>query len=80
MEVGVRGLRNRTGEVIAAVESGRRVTLTVHGNAVADIVPHGRRVQWLAGEQLNRELEDRAADAELAGELDALAGETLDQL
>lgn len=66
--------------MIAAVEAGERVTLTVHGNAVADIVPHGRRAQWLAGKQLAIELEDRAADAELADELDMLAGATLEQL
>lgn len=32
----VRELRNRTAEVISAVESGERVTLSVHGSAVAE--------------------------------------------
>lgn len=80
MEIGVRALRNRTAEVIAAVESGERVTLTVRGNAIADIVPHGRRAQWLSGEHLASELAARAADPELAGELARLAGQTLDEL
>jgi hypothetical protein len=31
MEIGVRDLRNRTGQVIDAVRAGERVTLTVHG-------------------------------------------------
>jgi prevent-host-death family protein len=80
MEIGVRELRNRTTEVISAVESGQRVTLTVRGNPVADIVPHGRRSRWLAGEALRRELEDRSADPELGHVLDELVGQTLDQL
>jgi prevent-host-death family protein len=80
MKVGVRDLRNRTTEVIAAVESGERVTLTVRGNPVADIVPHGQRTRWLSGEALRRELTDRAADPEMADDLAALAGQTLDEL
>lgn len=80
MEIGVRALRNRTAEVIAAVKSGERVTLTVRGNAIADIVPHGRRAQWLSGEHLAGELATRAADPELADELADLAGQTLDEL
>lgn len=80
MEIGVRALRNRTAEVIAAVESGERVTLTVRGAPVADIVPHGRRTRWLSGQALERELADRAADPALADDLAELAGHTLDEL
>lgn len=80
MEIGVRVLRNQTAKVIAAVESGERVTLTVRGNPVADIVPHGNRTRWLSGDALGRELADRAADPALADDLAMLAGETLDEL
>lgn len=80
MEIGVRELRNRTAEVIAAVQTGQRVTLSVHGSPVADIVPHARRTPWLAGATLRAELQGRAADAALAAELDALTGHTLDEL
>lgn len=80
MDVGVRELRNRTAEVVAAVEAGERVTLTVRGAAVADIVPHGRRSPWLDGAWLETELKAGAADPALADELDALAGQTLDEL
>ncbi len=80
VRIGVRDLRNRTSDVIAAVESGDRVTLTVRGNAVADIVPHGRRAHWLSGERLAAELAGRAADPQLTGELEALAGQTLTDL
>lgn len=80
MEIGVRDLRNRTAQVIDAVRAGERVTLTVHGEPVADIVPHGPRARWLAGPLLREQLRDRAADPGLQGELDALAGQTLDEL
>ncbi len=80
MEVGVRELRNHTADVIAAVESGERVTLTVRGDPVADIVPHGRRTRWLDGGRLGSELTERAADPALADDLAALAGQTIDEL
>lgn len=80
MEVGVRDLRNRTSQVVDAVRAGERVTLTVHGEPVADIVPHRRRARWLSGELLRDELAERSADARLTGELDELAGQTLGDL
>lgn len=80
MEIGVRDLRNRTGQVVDAVRAGERVTLTVHGEPVADIVAHGRRSRWLTGAQLREQLQTRAADPGLTSELDELAGQTLDEL
>ena len=60
MDVSVRELRNDTARVIAAVEAGTPVTLTVHGRPVADIVPRqGRR--------------ERRPSAVVYGELDELA-------
>jgi prevent-host-death family protein len=80
MEIGVRDLRNRTARVIDAVKAGERVVLTVNGDPLADIVPHGQRARWLSGEQLREQLNDRAADPALKEELDQLAGQTLDEL
>ncbi|MGH3181454.1 MAG: type II toxin-antitoxin system Phd/YefM family antitoxin [Gemmatimonadales bacterium] len=80
MEVGVRELRNRTSQVIDAVRAGERVILTVHGEAIADIVPHGRRTRWLSGDQFRRELAQRAADPALRHDLDVLAGQTLGEI
>jgi prevent-host-death family protein len=80
MDIGVRDLRNQTSQVISAVRAGERVTLTVHGEPVADIVPHGRRARWLSGPDLSRQLVDRAADPALRHELDDLVGQTLDEL
>lgn len=76
----MRDLRNRTAVVIDAVKAGERVTLTVHGEPIADIVPHGRRTRWLAGARLREKLEQRSADPQLSDDLDALVGQTLDEL
>lgn len=67
MDVSVRELRNHTARVVAAIESGQPVVLTVHGRPVADIVPRRRRSERRPSEQL---LADLAAIAELAAELD----------
>lgn len=80
MDIGVRDLRNDTARVIDAVQAGERVTLTVHGEPVADIVPHGRRARWLSGPGLSRQLASRSADSGLQQELDELVGHTLDEL
>jgi len=80
MEIGVRDLRNRTASVIDAVKAGERVVLTVNGDPLADIVPHGRRSRWLGGESLREQLRERAADPALRQELDELSGQTLDEL
>jgi len=76
----VRDLRNRTASVIDAVKAGERVVLTVNGDPLADIVPHGRRSRWLGGESLREQLKERAADPALRRELDDLAGQTIDEL
>lgn len=67
MDVSVRELRNHTRRVIAAVESGEPVALTVHGRPVADIVPRQQRSERRPSERL---LADLAEVAELSAELD----------
>jgi prevent-host-death family protein len=65
MDVSVRELRNHTGRVVAAVEAGEAVVLTVHGRPVADIVPRRTRSErrpsdvLLAGLRL---VEERAGE------------------
>jgi prevent-host-death family protein len=80
MEVGVRTLRNDTHRVIDAVRAGQRVTLTVRGEAIADIVPHGGRARWLSGAVVREQLVQRSADPGLRRDLDELAGDTLADL
>lgn len=66
--------------MVAAVRAGESVTLTSNGEPVADIVPHQRRARWLPGEWLGQQLGDRQADAALSADLDAIVGQTIDEL
>lgn len=75
----MRDLRNHTARVVDAVRPGERVTLTVRGEPIADIVPHLQREHWISGPALEHELASRQADADLARDLDALAADTLDE-
>lgn len=67
MDVSVRELRNHTGRVVAAIESGEPVVLTVHGRPVADILPRQQRSERRPTERL---LADLGEIDELAGRLD----------
>lgn len=80
MEVSVRELRNRTAEVVAAVEAGQSVTLTNRGRPVADVIPHRVRRRWVPGAWLQEELRTRQADADLSRDLDELVGDTIEDL
>ena len=66
MDVSVRDLRNETARVIAAVEAGTPVTLTVHGRPVADIVPRRERRERRPADIVYSEVDQLAA---LAGRL-----------
>lgn len=61
MDVSVRELRNHTARVIAAVEGGERVVLTVHGRPVADIVPRRERSERRSSELLLADLGEVSA-------------------
>jgi prevent-host-death family protein len=67
MDVSVRDLRNHTAKVMAAVEAGTPVTLTMHGRPVADIVPHARRQERRPTEVVYGELEQLAVRARELG-------------
>ncbi len=66
MDVSVRELRNHTARVVAAVESGEVVVLTVHGRPVADIVPRRTRSERRPTELV---LAEMAEISQLAREL-----------
>lgn len=66
MDVSVRELRNHTGRVVAAIEAGQPVVLTVHGRPVADIVPRRTRSERRPSELV---LAGLAGISDLAGEL-----------
>jgi len=66
LDVSVRDLRNHTARVIAAIESGEPVVLTVHGRPVADILPRRTRSERRPTDLL---LGDLAALSALSAEL-----------
>lgn len=80
MEIDVGDLRNRTASVINAGTAGERVVLTVNGDPMAAIVPHGQRTRWLNGGQLREQLRTRSADPAMQHELDDSADQTMDKL
>lgn len=63
MDVSVRELRNHTGRVVAAIEAGEPVVLTVHGRPVADIVPRVQAAERRPSELFLAELEAIGAHA-----------------
>ncbi len=78
-EISVRDLRNHTAEVVAAVQSGERLSLTVNRLPVADIVPHAAaRSPWVPSRTLRSIVEDASADAGLLTDLADVRGSLLD--
>lgn len=80
-EVPSRDLRNHTAEVLRRVAAGEDVVVTVNGRQVARVVPvQARRRHWITRAELVRRLEIVQADPGLRYDLEALAGETTDDL
>lgn len=78
-EISVRELRNHTAEVVAAVRSGERLSLTVNRLPVADIVPHtSQRSPWVPSQTLRSIVDDAGADAGLLADLADVRGSLLD--
>jgi prevent-host-death family protein len=69
-EVSIRELRDSTAAVIAELEAGERLTLTVNGRPAADIIPHAEhRDPWVPAAELRRILRDAPADPGLVEDL-----------
>jgi prevent-host-death family protein len=78
-EISVRDLRNHTADVVAAVRSGERVSLTVNRVPVADIVPHEHeRSPWVPSATLRAIVEEAGADAGLLADLADVREERID--
>ena len=73
MEVASRELRNQTRSLLARVEAGEEVTITIDGRAVAVLQPIGRRPQWLPRGEFIRRVLSHQADPGLKDELRRLA-------
>ena len=77
--VSVRELRNSTSNVIAGLEAGERLTLTVNRRPVADILPHTeQRDPWVASSELRRIVQEAPADPALLDDLSDVRGAELD--
>jgi len=77
--VSIRELRNSTSAVVAELEAGEQLTLTVNRRPVADILPHTQnRDPWVPAGELRRILRDAPADAGLLDDLAEVRGAGLD--
>jgi antitoxin (DNA-binding transcriptional repressor) of toxin-antitoxin stability system len=77
-DVSIRELRNSTAAVVAELEVGERLTLTVNRRPVADIVPHTEvRDPWVPAAELRRIVRDAPADPGLLDDLADIRGAEL---
>ncbi len=77
--VSIRELRNSTAAVVADLEAGERLTLTVNRRPVADIVPHVEdRDPWVPASELRRIVREAPVDAGLLSDLAEVRGAELD--
>ncbi len=79
-EVASRELRNNTRAVLDLVAGGERITITVQGKPVAELLPLSQRHRWMRRDQFIREVLVHQADPGLADDLAALTDETTDDL
>ncbi|HYN52681.1 MAG TPA: type II toxin-antitoxin system prevent-host-death family antitoxin [Thermoleophilaceae bacterium] len=79
-EISVRELRNHTAQVVAAVRSGERLSLTVNRTPVADIVPHAvNRSPWVPSATLRQISEQAGADEALLEDLADVRNSLVDE-
>ena len=78
-EVASRELRNQTRAVLDRVAAGERITITVDGRPVAELVPPHRE-RWMSRAAFVGRVLPHQADPGLAGDLSDLAPDTTDDL
>ena len=77
--VSIRELRNATSAVVAELEAGERLTLTVNRRPVADILPHAEdRDPWVPAAELRRIAKEAPADPGLLADLAEIRGAELE--
>ena len=79
-EIPQRELRNNIGAVLREVESGHPVTVTVRGRPVAELVPVSSKKEHLSPAEVERIVRDAPLDEGFAGDVEAVAGDTIDEL
>ncbi len=72
-------MRNHTAQVVAAVQAGERLSLTVNRAPVADIVPHvASRSPWVPSATLREIVAGAGVDDALLHDLRSVRGELLE--
>jgi prevent-host-death family protein len=79
-DVASRELRNNTRALLARVEAGESITITVDGRPVAYLEPIDRRPQVMSRAYFLREVAPNRADPGLLRELREMMPETTDDL
>jgi prevent-host-death family protein len=79
-DIASRELRNNTRAVLARVEAGESITITVDGRPVAVLEPIRRRRSFMTREEFIREVLPYQADPELLDELRKMNPDTTDEL
>ena len=79
-EIPLRELRNDISRVLRRVEAGERLTVTVDGRPVADLVPHSGRRTFVSREELVRLLEARRPSPNLRDDVRRAIPDTTDDL
>jgi prevent-host-death family protein len=79
-EIPLRELRNQTSRVLRRVEAGERLTVTVAGRPVADLIPHSGRRTFVSRDELLRLLEARRPSPGLRDDIRRLIPDTTDDL
>lgn len=79
-----RELRNNTAELLRRVERGERLTITVHGHPVAELVPRAERRRFVPIGEIARDMGgllpvDDRLDDEIADLLGGLADDPFDR-
>ncbi len=72
-EVASRELRNQTRALLDRVAAGERITITVDGRPVAQLIPSEPRPRWMARAVFMARVLDHQADPGLAADLTELA-------
>lgn len=75
-----RELRNDVSAVLRRVEAGERLTVTVSGRPVADLVPLDTKPRFISREQFVAWFADAQADPGLADDLRELVPDTTDDM
>lgn len=78
--VASRELRNATRELLARVEAGEEIVITVRGRPAAVLRPVRDRPRWVGREEFLSRFVTRQADSGLRDELAGLAPDTTDDL